>query len=190
MSIPKPPRPVKLVVSILCGEEGFDKAAITHLAERFDSPDFVSEALPFDFTDYYAAEIGATLFRRMISFKNLISPDDLPDIKLLSNDIESRLARPDGTRRVNIDPGYISLWHLVLATCKPFAHRPYLRKGVYADLTLIYRRGSFTPLEWTFPDYRSDMMIALLNGLRDRYYRQLQEAQNQEAEIVPGASRS
>ena len=173
MSIPKQPCSVKLVVSILCGEEGADRIALKHLAKCFSSPDFVSEALPFDFTDYYAAEIGAKLFRRMISFKNLISPEDLPDIKLVSNEIESQLARPDGTRRVNIDPGYLSLWHLVLATCKPFAHRPYLRKGVYADLTLIYRRGSFTPLEWTYPDYRSDKMITLFNRLRDKYHHQL-----------------
>ena len=51
-------------------------------------------------------------------------------------------------RKINIDPGYISLGNLVLATGKPFAHRPYLGSGIYADLTLVYQRGGFHPLEW------------------------------------------
>ncbi|MCX8043410.1 MAG: DUF4416 family protein [Desulfobacterota bacterium] len=175
MSLPKPPIPVKLIVSIISGNQELAGAVIERLSERFGSTDVVSDMMPFDYTDYYAAEIGTELFRRMVSFTQLIDPDELSEIKLFTNDMETHFARPDGTRQVNIDPGYISLWHLVLASCKPFAHRPYLGKGVYADLTLLYRGKTFTPLAWTFPDYRSQPMIALLNDVRERYYQQVKK---------------
>jgi hypothetical protein len=74
---------------------------------------------------------------------------------------------------VNIDPGYISLSHAILATTKGYAHRPYLRDGIYADLTLIYRNRSFQPLEWTYPDYRQDQIILLFNQFRKKYMEDL-----------------
>ena len=78
----------------------------------------------------------------------------LPEIKLTTNRLEEQWATPEGNRRINIDPGYLCLQHVVLATTKGYTHRPYLRDGIYADLTLIYRDKSFQPLEWTYPDYR------------------------------------
>ena len=55
-----------------------------------------------------------------------------------------------GKRRLNIDPGYIAQAHLILATGKGFSHRPYLRDGIYADLTLIFQDGTFRSLPWTY----------------------------------------
>ncbi len=177
MSIPKQPQQVKLIASILSSEQALADQVQEKLAGRFGRPDFVSPALPFHFTDYYEAEIGKKLFRRLLSFEDLISPEALPGIKLYTNSLENELARQDDTRQVNIDPGYISLWHLILATCKAFAHRPYLRDGVYADLTLLYRGKTFTPLAWTFPDYRSEQLIGLLNNIRAVYNGQLKATQ-------------
>jgi hypothetical protein len=131
--------------------------------------------MPFDFTDYYESELGTDLSRRILGFKALVPPDALPDIKHTTNAIEQDYARGDGTRTINIDPGYIALGHLILATGKPFAHRPYLREGIYADMTLIFKGKTFRPLPWSFPDYASEGMILLLNSIRDRYYRQLHE---------------
>ncbi|MCX6827557.1 MAG: DUF4416 family protein, partial [candidate division Zixibacteria bacterium] len=72
----------------------------------------------------------------------------------------------EGKRRINIDPGYLTLDRLVLATGKDAAHRIYLRKGVYAEVTLIYHSGSFQPLPWSYPDYRSEQVISSLNQFR------------------------
>ena len=77
--------------------------------------------------------------------------------------------KPMAMRVVNIDPGYINAYHLILTTTKPCPHRPYLQKGIYADLTLIYRKQSFRALPWTYPDYQSDKMIAIMNVLRQKY---------------------
>jgi hypothetical protein len=70
---------------------------------------------------------------------------------------------------LNIDPGYLSLEHVILATTKGYTHRPYLRDGIYADLTLIYQKGSYRALEWTYPDYGQPNIIALFNHLRTMY---------------------
>ena len=175
MSKPKPPQPVKLVVSVITGDKGLFDTICEKLVERFGEIDYISETLPFDFTDYYEKELGKDLFRHIISFKDLISPDRLSQIKRYTNDLEDQFLKEWGNRSVNIDPGYIALCHFVLASCKGFAHRPYLVDGVYADLTLVFRKKTFQALEWTFPDYASKKLIDILNGLRSDYYKLLKE---------------
>ena len=76
-------------------------------------------------------------------------------------------------RTVNIDPGYIDRMKLVLATTKDSSHRVYLGQGIYADVELIYRSGSFVCLEWTYPDYREKFAIEFFNTVRDAYLAQL-----------------
>lgn len=95
--------------------------------------------------------------------------DSLPQIKRSTNGLEEKYANSLGNRRINIDPGYICLEHAVLATTKGYAHRPYLREGIYVDLTLIYRNKSFQALEWTYPDYRQQEVIGLFNQFRKKY---------------------
>jgi hypothetical protein len=116
--------------------------------------------------------MGSPLFRRFVAFKELVPREALADIKKRTNGIEERYSR-GGCRRVNIDPGVISVGNLVLATTKGCAHRPYLRDGIYADLTLIFRKRSFRPLEWTYSDYRQGEVIEMMNGFRKRYLMQL-----------------
>ncbi len=120
---------------------------------RHGDPDYVSEILPFDYTNYYAAEMGQSLVRRFVAFDRLIRPEELPAVKLETNALEGRLSE-GGARRVNIDPGYVAKQHFILATGKGFSHRPYIGQGIYADLTLVYRKETYRPLEWTYPDYR------------------------------------
>jgi len=173
VSTPAIPQPVKLIMSLITGMPHLIDAVCETLRAYFGELDFISDLLPFHYTRYYEAELGSSLVRRMISFQTLISPDALPAIKLTTNSLEQRFADTSGKRRVNIDPGYIALSHVILATGKGFAHRPYLRDGIYADLTLIFQAHTFRPLEWTFPDYRSEEMIGLLNTLRSQYLKQL-----------------
>jgi hypothetical protein len=165
----KESKPGKLFMSLIASEDEFLHQGIKDLCLAFGEVDFTSERLPFNFTDYYTKEMGRDLFRRFIIFKNLISIPLLPDIKQSTNRLEEKYATPVGNRRLNIDPGYICLEHVILATTKGYAHRPYLRDGIYADLTLIYRNKSFQPLEWTYHDYRQEEVIGLFNQFRKRY---------------------
>jgi hypothetical protein len=119
--------------------------------------------------------MGKGLFRHFVTFKPLIAVPLLSQIKQRTNRLEEKYATPDGNRRINMDPGYVCLEHVILATTKGYAHRPYLREGIYADLTLIYRNKSFQPLEWTYPDYRQEEVILLFNQFRKRYAEDLKE---------------
>ena len=175
MSRPKEPQPVKLIASILGADIQATDKVISKLEEKFGPADYISDELKFDFTDYYEPEMGTGLKRRLISFAKLIMPDELPGIKLATNIWEDEFTGSDGKRTLNIDPGYIALCHLILATGKAFAHRPYLRDGIYADMTLVYRGGRFQTLEWTFPDYGSEEMLEILTMLRERYFEQLKK---------------
>jgi len=128
--------------------------------------------LPFGHTDYYGREFGADLMRRVYTFAQLVDPGTLADIKLETNELESHWSL-EGRRLVNLDPGYVSLAKLVLATTKNNAHRVYIGKGIFAEVTLRFRAGHFTGLEWTYPDYASPDYCALFDGIRSRYLRQL-----------------
>jgi hypothetical protein len=102
----------------------------------------------------------------------------LAAIKRQTNDLEAGSSVED-RRQVNIDPGYVSLSKLVLATTKNHAHRIYLSDGIYAEVTLHYRDGAFRGYPWTYPDYASSEYCALFQKVRDLYRRQLR----QQAEI-------
>ena len=175
MSKPKSPQSVKLVVSVITGNKDHFESVCEKLVKKFGEIDFISKTLAFNFTDYYEKELGKDLIRHIISFKELIRPDSLSQIKLFTNDIEDQFLKEGENRSVNVDPGYIALCHFVLASCKSFTHRPYLGEGVYADLTLVFRKKTFQALEWTFPDYASDGLINILNNIRADYHELLKE---------------
>ena len=96
------------------------------------------------------------------------------EIKIFTNSLEEVFSY-GGNRTINVDPGYIAQEHLILATGKGFSHRPYLGKGVYADLTLIYKANEYRTLEWTYPDYGNKEMRTLFKALRAEYVKQLEK---------------
>ena len=172
MGTSKVPKPAKLMMSLISLRDELMMKAMEDLKSIYGEVDLISDLLPFNFTRYYNEEMGSPLFRRFVAFKELVPREALADIKKRTNGIEERYSR-GGCRRVNIDPGVISVGNLVLATTKGCAHRPYLRDGIYVDLTLIFRKRSFRPLEWTYPDYRQGEVIEMMNGFRKRYLMQL-----------------
>jgi hypothetical protein len=175
MGKPKEPQPAKLFMSLIASEPDIFHQGLQDLCSIFGEADTISERFPFHLTDYYTQEMGKPLFRHFITFERLIPISTLPDIKQTTNQFEEKYSNLNGNRRINIDPGYICLEHVVLATTKAYTHRPYLRNGIYADLTLIYRNKSFQPLEWAYPDYRQSEVIALFNQFRKKYLEDLRE---------------
>jgi hypothetical protein len=181
MSIPQAPDPVKLVIGAVMADKALLAQVAVELERRFGPLDIVSPWIAFDQTDYYAAEMGPVLVRRMMAFKRLVDPGRLAAIKVLTNRIEERLTS-GGRRRVNLDPGILSRERFVLATGKNFSHRIYLADGIWADLTLIFYHGNFEPLPWTYPDYAAAPMRALLVMIREKYRVDLKQA------VVQGAA--
>jgi len=166
------PVPVKLIASLLTGEPDLLGPAQAALVALFGAVDFTSGLLPFAHTGYYESEFGQGLQRQILAFANLVDPVSLPAIKLQTNDLEWSLAA-EGRRRVNIDPGYVSLGKLVLATTKDHAHRLYLGQGIYGEVTITYQGGRFRTWPWTYPDYASEQYCTLFGQIRERYRAQL-----------------
>lgn len=172
MSTPQQPRPAKLFLSLISVTTGRIATALSELVGHYGTLDFLSAVLPFNYTDYYHAEMGQPLIRRFAGFDRLIRQEDLAPIKLQTNRLETKLS-VKGKRTVNLDPGILLAERLVLATGKNSAHRIYLSDGVYADLTLIYYDKDYRPLAWTYPDYAEIKVRAWLRALRERYLLQL-----------------
>lgn len=170
-----PVKKVKLLMSLIYSDDSAFFSAVSDLTERYGIIDFASKEMPFTYTDYYEKEMGPGLRRRFLTFSKLIFPDEIVACKLFTMEIEKKYIKQDGGRRVNIDPGILSLERVVLASRKNFVHRIYLGNGIYADLTLIFKKGTFRALEWTYPDYRSEEIINMLNRIRELYKFQIQQ---------------
>jgi hypothetical protein len=168
MSIPKAPKPAKLVIGVYTRKKELAPVVAEIFREAYGALDLISAWLPFDFTAYYEKEMGRPLYRRFFSFKRLIHQESLSDIKLFTNGIEKSFME-NGNRQVNIDPGYMLHARFVLATGKDFSHRIYIGKEIYADLTLLYQKGGFKALPWTYPDYAERGVQEFLYQVRDKY---------------------
>jgi len=174
MTEAKAPLPVKLFLGAIFSGGGVLIEVKKRLKKKFGSMDFQSPVIPFNFTEYYEKEMGANLKRQFFSFEKLIKPQQLPGIKLYTNRLEKGFSRRQ-KRNINLDPGYICGGKLVLATCKDYSHRVYLDKGVYAEVTLHFRDGTFNPWPWTYPDYKSAGYIQSFNEINCIYMRQLRQ---------------
>ena len=166
------PQPVKAFVGILTSRPPALAELRGSLEGQLGPVDSQSQLLDFDYTSYYKAEMGPHLKRMFLSFHRLVSPDALVDLKLFTNGLEQALAK-DGRRTVNLDPGYLTAARVVLASTKDFAHRLYLGKGIYGEVTLTYQKNDFLPLPWTYPDYRSEAYRQFFRELRKVYMTQL-----------------
>ena len=171
------PAKAKLITAVMVADQTLFEKVRQILEKRFGPIDSESDIYPFTFTDYYSKEMGTTLHKKIISFHKLIEKNELVMKKLQSNKIEEEFAKGNADmwhRRVNIDPGYVTDSKLVLASTKNFSHRIYLGDGIFAEVTLRYfRTKGFEPLEWTYPDYRTDMVRIFLESVRQRYMGQL-----------------
>ncbi|MFP4107926.1 MAG: DUF4416 family protein [Desulfonatronovibrio sp.] len=173
MSIPLIPRPGKLFLSILSSRwELFWPDLLDILEQKFGKTDYLTDQIPFTETSYYDRELGTPVSRRLLTFNPLVELDRLADVKLITNGLEESFKK-DSNRIFNLDPGLITLERLVLATGKNFTHRIYLGRGIWADLTLIFCRGDWQDLDWTFPDYSSEKIKTHLRTIRSRYHEQI-----------------
>ena len=121
-------------------------------------------------TSYYASEMGQPILKQFLVIDRLWDPADLARCKLQANDWEATLASSGQfpqPRPVNIDPGYLTLGKLVLASAKDRAHRIYLRDGIYAEECLYYG-GGWQSRPWTYPDYQRPDFQQFFSQVRRR----------------------
>lgn len=163
-----------LFIGTLFSEKNIFEAVFPALQNKFGNVLFQSDIQPWNYSAHYTRELGTPLYRNFIFFDGVIDPSTLADIKLLTNDLEAIYSR-DGRRKINLDPGYITLAKVVLASTKNYSHRIYLGKGIYAELALLYKNHQFITMPYTYNDYKDPYYLnmfmnvrKLLKGNRDR----------------------
>lgn len=166
--------PVKHFVSILYADSQVMQAVRSELGDRLGSLDMESPPFPFNMTDYYQREMGTQLFRVFFVLDRLQSASRMVSIKKACLELEA-LHRVNGNRQVNLDPGYIDLYKLVLASEKLLGHKIVVSDGICADLTLLLNRHTVTTFRWTFPDFKSGLYTPFILEMREQYRRQLRE---------------
>ena len=172
MGVEKEFHQVKLFSGFIYRDKDIYQTVKAKLAGIFSPVDLESDVFDFDFTTYYNEEMGTPLFRRFVSFKELIPPGQLPDIKLLTNKIGKETAC-EGNRTINLDPGYLSEANVIIATTKNHYHRVPLQKGIYAHMEYVIKGKKICPLEWTYPDFKSAGYLDFFQELRQLYKKEM-----------------
>jgi hypothetical protein len=159
--------PLLFLCSLLYRAEGARDEALLRLSARFGEIFARTNPYPFRFTRYYEPEMGFALSKQIVLFRDAIRPGFLPRAKRWTGRIEEELRDPETRgRRVNLDPGYLTPASLVLASTKGAPHRIYLGLDIYGETTLVYDRGEYRPLPWTYPDYRQEEVLQVFTAAR------------------------
>ena len=170
------PDPVLLILAAFSRYEAALEWARQRAEHEWGALAHVSETFAFSETEYYAPSMGADLKKLFLAFAQGVDPGQLPEVKRLTNQWETEYAErkhhPE-SRPLNVDPGYLTLGKLVLASTKDHAHRIYLADGIYAEVTLQYTHGNWQASAWTFPDYRRADYHEFFSRCRQFLYREL-----------------
>lgn len=168
----RPARPAVLVFGVFSGfEDALER--IRELVIRGYGPLHPlgeSEAFPFPETRTYGPSMGPRLTRRFFVPEAPWPQEGLAQVKLETLGWEESLeetGRYPVSRPVNVDPGILNDCRVILASTKDHAHRLYRGEGIYEELTLVYTRGAYRPLPWTYPDFRTPTYHAFFEALRD-----------------------
>jgi len=178
----KSPQPVKLIIGILAANARCLEAAREKLADEFGPFDLVSDAWLFNQTAYYKDQTGPDILRQFVTVEALIDPGELANCKHRANRIEQELSETLAEpfpRPVNLDPGIIEPSKLILASTKNFSHRIYIGKKIYAEVTLVFDKGAWRTLPYTYPDYRQLPYFEFFSEVKEKLLRQLKSARQE-----------
>ena len=172
---PRIPRLCKPVCAVTAGNPELIEQAIGWLTLQLGETDLKSEIFSFDsYSHYYEKEMGSGLLKQFVSFNRLVTPLFLSAFKRKCAAFERATAR-NSARIVNIDPGYWADAKLVLASTKNYSHRIQIGRRIFAELTLMFTKGRLSALEWTYPDYSSELGLKYFSEVRKIYFKQLEK---------------
>ncbi len=157
--------PILFIGSLFSDTAVFDEV-FPILKDNFGNILFQSSIHPWEYSDHYDKELGTPIYRNFIFFDRIIDPSTLADIKLFTNGLENIYSQ-NGKRRINLDPGYITLAKVVLASTKNYSHRIYLGKGIYAELALLYKNNQFIAMPYTYNDYKDQTYLVMFMKVRN-----------------------
>lgn len=164
------PEPVLLILAAFSRHEAALDWARHRAEEQWGGVALASPRFQFAETDYYEPTMGRDLWKCFFAFETLVDPAVLVERKIATNDWELDYAKRGGhdePRPLNLDPGYLTPAKLVLASTKDHAHRLYLARGIYAEVTLYYKDRQWQHRDWTFPDYRREDYRQFFSACRE-----------------------
>jgi hypothetical protein len=168
------PKKVCLICAVCYQSTELKDQALDKLQNLYGPLWRISELLTFTHTHYYEKEMGDDLKKLYVSFAEPVDPGDLAKIKRSTNALEQQWCTGGG-RKINLDPGYIELAKLVLASTKNFSHRIYIGEGIYGDVQLVWQAGRFHANPWTYPDYQEKRIVTFFETIRKEYQKKLDE---------------
>ena len=152
-----------LITALMYNDINIYNLTLEKLINNFGEIEVISDEYLFSHSIYYKEEMGDTLNKRFIVFKN--------------TGMHAHPLDDKNNRKINIDPAILTLENFILVTNKNFTHRIYLKDGVFADLTLIYKKKKgYTELPWTYADYSSEETKKFLKKIRELFYNRLIES--------------
>ena len=154
----------KLIIALMYGNKKVLDRTISILKKIFGEID-LSIGYDFNFTEYYRDEFGENLRKKIISFRKPTNKG-LAEIKILTNKIEKEFSA-NKKRIINIDPGYVTMHNLVLASVKESPHRVNIGRGIYAESILFFKNKQFNEYYYTFQDYRQEKVKLFFKEVRD-----------------------
>jgi|GEM_PF-46830 len=169
MGVPKSSSPAALFMAVLFAPAVSYDEVRAEVTREFGNILEASPVFPFNYSEYYTAEMGGNLQKVFFLLARLIDPAAVVEWKLRAQEVESRYTE-NGKRKINFDPGYLDASKLVLATTKNYDHRIYLGRGIYGDVQLRFRFQQFHFNEWTYPDYRQPEHITFFEKARLKYF--------------------
>ena len=160
-----------LIMGILYAETISIECIEKKLIKKYGPILKASTAYDFHHTKYYNDEMGSKLKRKYYAFERLIKKKKLSAIKTHTNRLEQQYAR-DAKRQVNLDPGYVDLSKLVLASAKDFSHRIFVLSGCPININVFLILSEYfslslliIPILWRFA-YISHGKIRCGSGFR------------------------
>lgn len=166
--------PVKFIVACTYSELQLFQSSLEAFTEIYGKSDVQTDEFAFAHTAYYEGEMGSGLKKRFVSFEKLGAREKVIELKYLALELEGKSV-VKMKRKINIDPAYLELSKLVVSTTKNFSHRIYIQKEIFGDIQLQYKGKKFVPLDWTFPDYKTETNLAFFTKVRNIYAAQLKE---------------
>jgi hypothetical protein len=154
-----------LFVGSLFSSDDVFSAAEQDLREVFGRVLFKSPTVRWDYSEYYNTELKPPILRNFLFFEAVIDPPRLVEAKLAVTQMEEKFSL-NGRRLINLDPGYLTLAKVVLASKKNYSHRINLGRGVFAELELFFRQSRFNPMPYTYADYRDKRFLAFFATAR------------------------
>ena len=157
------------------------------IAQGFGPLGLKSLVYDFELTDYYEHEMGKNLSRVFCALPGLVPADRMLTVRDRARAIESVLSL-HGRRTVNLDPGYLDAFKVVLLSDKYSGRKIYVGQGCYADVTLEFDSGRWRSVRRAFPDFRHDRYHSYFLELRQHYLRELKDGARRATEAYPGGS--